>query len=57
MLAPGAEVFVIASNTADLRAIVAHAHEHGFDHEVFHHHDWRDGVLTYLFRFTRGARR
>ncbi|MBW0105009.1 methyltransferase domain-containing protein [Pseudonocardia sp. KRD291] len=56
VLAPGAEVYVIASNTADLREIVAHAVAHGFTSEVALRHDWDDGVLTYLFRFTAGAR-
>ncbi|RZQ59640.1 methyltransferase [Amycolatopsis suaedae] len=55
LLAPGGEVFVIASNTADLRAIVGHAVDHGFTPEVRLRHDWHDGVLTYLFRFHRGA--
>ncbi|NKY99568.1 methyltransferase [Nocardiopsis alborubida] len=51
LLAPGAEVFLIASNTADLRRIVGHAEATGFRGEVHHRHDWGDGVLTYLFRF------
>jgi release factor glutamine methyltransferase len=56
VLAPDGEVFVVASNTADLRAIVGHALDAGLRAEVRHVHDWRDGVLTYLFRFTSGAR-
>ncbi|OLT16951.1 methyltransferase [Pseudonocardia sp. CNS-139] len=55
LLAPGAEVFVIVSNTADLRAIVGHAVRQGFVPEVRMRHDWNDGVLTYLFRFQRGS--
>ncbi|WP_181009026.1 MULTISPECIES: methyltransferase [unclassified Streptomyces] len=51
--APGGEVFVIASNTADLRAIVGSALDHRFVPHVAHLHDWDDGVLTFLFRFTR----
>lgn len=53
VLAPGAEVFVIASNTADLPALVRDAAGHGFTAEVALRHDWGDGVLTHLFRLTR----
>ncbi|GAA2265335.1 hypothetical protein GCM10010145_42950 [Streptomyces ruber] len=56
LLAPDGEVRVIVSNTADLRAVVRHALDHGFHPEVEHLHDWRDGVLTFLFRFTLGGR-
>ncbi|TDQ54274.1 methyltransferase [Actinorugispora endophytica] len=56
LLAPGGQVFVIASNTADLRRIVESAVGHGFTPEVHHRHDWEDGVLTYLFRLRREAR-
>jgi release factor glutamine methyltransferase len=56
LLAPGAEVFLIASNTADLRRIVAHAEATGFRAGVHHRHDWGDGVLTYLFRFQEAGR-
>ncbi|WP_197359009.1 methyltransferase, partial [Streptomyces clavuligerus] len=56
LLAPDGEVFVVASNTADLRTIVEDALTAGFTPEVAHLHDWRDGVLTYLFRFTREGR-
>ncbi|MEV8393495.1 MULTISPECIES: class I SAM-dependent methyltransferase [unclassified Streptomyces] len=56
LLAEGGEVFVIVSNTADLRTIVQHALEQGFTPEIDHLHDWQDGVLTFLFRLTRGAR-
>ena len=55
LLAPGGEVYVIASNTADLPAIVGHAAGRGFAAEVAHRHDWHDGVITMLFRFTRAA--
>ncbi|WP_158892860.1 methyltransferase [Amycolatopsis anabasis] len=54
LLAPDGEVFVIVSNTADLRAIVEHALDHGFRPEVHYLHDWRDGVQTYLFRVRQG---
>lgn len=55
VLAPGAEVYLIASNTADLPTIAGHAVAHGFAPEIVLRHDWNDGVLTYLFRFTAGA--
>lgn len=54
ILAPGGEVFVVASTTADLRGIVGHALVHGFVPEVRDLHDWQDGVVTHLFRFVRG---
>ncbi|GAB3429369.1 class I SAM-dependent methyltransferase [Actinophytocola sediminis] len=54
LLAPGGEVVLIASNTADLRAIVGSAVDHGFVPQVRLRHDWQDGVLTYLFGFRRG---
>lgn len=53
LLAPGGEVFVIASNTADLREIVRHAERHGFVPEVHHLHEWHDEVRTYVFRLHR----
>lgn len=56
LLAPEGEVFLIASNTADLRRIVGHAEATDFRAEVHHRHDWGDGVVTYLFRFREGAR-
>ena len=58
VLAPDGEVFVIASNTADLPALVGSALRHGFDAGLALRHDWGDGVITHLFRFTRagGAR-
>lgn len=55
ILAPGGEVFVVASTTADLRGIVGHALEHGFVPEIRDLHDWQDGVVTHLFRFVREA--
>ncbi|GGS35847.1 methyltransferase [Actinokineospora fastidiosa] len=55
LLAPGGEVFVIVSNTADLPAIVGHAAARGFAAEVALRHDWHDGVITFLFRFTEAA--
>ncbi|WP_405821813.1 methyltransferase [Streptomyces sp. NBC_00838] len=56
LLADGGEVFLVVSNTADLRTIVGDALDLGFTAEIDHLHDWRDGVLTFLFRLTRGAR-
>ncbi|MCI0384610.1 methyltransferase [Streptomyces sp. CNQ085] len=56
LLAPGGEVFVIVSNTADLHTIIQHALDQGFTPEIDHLHDWQDGVLTFLFRLTRGGR-
>ncbi len=53
LLAPGGEVYFVASNTADLRQIIGHAEDRGFTADVHHLHDWDDGVLTYLFRLTR----
>lgn len=55
LLAPGGEVYFVASNTADLRQIIGHAAQCGFTAHVHHRHDWGDGVLTYLFRLTREA--
>jgi release factor glutamine methyltransferase len=57
LLAPGGEVYFVASNTADLRQIIGHAADRGFTAGVHHLHDWDDGVLTYLFRLTREAGR
>lgn len=56
LLADGGEVFLVVSNTADLRTIVGDALDQGFTAEIDHLHDWQDGVLTFLFRLTRGAR-
>jgi release factor glutamine methyltransferase len=53
LLAPGGEVFVVASNTADLRGIVRAALEHGLHPEVHHLHEWDDAVRTYVFRLCR----
>ncbi|WP_017610235.1 methyltransferase [Nocardiopsis xinjiangensis] len=56
LLAPGGQVHVVASNTADLPQIVDHAEENGLITEIHHSHDWGDGVQTLLFRFReRGA--
>ncbi|WP_020579973.1 ATP-binding cassette domain-containing protein [Actinopolymorpha alba] len=55
LLAPDGEVFLIVSNTADLRAIIRDALGQGFIPEINYLHDWQDGVLTFLFRLTRGG--
>ncbi|MGW3991242.1 methyltransferase [Streptomyces sp. NPDC004830] len=57
LLAPGGEIHVIASNTADLRALVQHALDHGLRPRIDHLHDWQDGVFTYLFRITHDTPR
>ncbi|QDQ11386.1 methyltransferase [Streptomyces spectabilis] len=56
LLAPDGVAYVIASNTADLRRIVQDAQDRGFTPRVDSVRDWRDGVLTFLFAFTRGGR-
>ena len=56
LLAPGAEVFVVASNTADLRGIARAAMAHGLRPEVHHLHEWDDAVRTYVFRLRQEAR-
>ena len=50
LLAPGGEVYLVVSNTADLRSIIRHAVKQGFFPEVHYAHDWHDGVVTYMFR-------
>ncbi|MDT6983513.1 methyltransferase [Streptomyces lusitanus] len=57
LLAPGGEIHVIASNTADLRALVQHALDHGLSPRIDHLHDWQDGVLTFLFRISHDTSR
>lgn len=55
LLAPGGVVYLIVSNTAPLRDIVALALAAGFDAEVRHVEDWPgDDVQTYLFALHRG---
>ncbi|WP_317494153.1 methyltransferase [Haloechinothrix sp. LS1_15] len=53
LLAPGGEVYLLASTTADLRGIIGSAIEHGFTPAINHQHDWGGGVVTYLFRLWR----
>ncbi|MQA12401.1 MAG: methyltransferase [Pseudonocardiaceae bacterium] len=54
LLAPGGEIFLIVSNTADLRGIIRHALERDFLPEIHYRHEWHDDVRTYLFRLQRG---
>lgn len=57
LLAPSGEIFLIASNTSDLRSIIAHAIATGFAPEILHIQTYAgDDVRTYLFRLTRGPR-
>ncbi|MBW0117147.1 methyltransferase [Pseudonocardia abyssalis] len=54
LLAPGGVVYLIVSNTAPLRDVVATALDAGFDAEVVHVEDWPgDDVQTYLFALCR----
>lgn len=54
LLAPGGVVYLILSNTAPLRDVVAMALELGFGAEVVHVEDWEgDNVQTYLFEMRR----
>ncbi|MGH3516574.1 MAG: methyltransferase [Haloechinothrix sp.] len=54
LLAPGGVVYLIVSNTAPLRDIVALGLDAGFDAEVVHVEDWPgDDVQTYLFGLRR----
>lgn len=51
LLSRGGEIFIVVSNTADMRRIVAGAEETGFTAHVHHRHDWGNGILSHLFRF------
>lgn len=54
LLAPSGEVFLLASNTSDLAAIVRHAAAAGFVPEIVHVRSRADIKLhSHLFRFTR----
>ncbi|WP_433559504.1 methyltransferase [Pseudonocardia xinjiangensis] len=58
LLAPGGVVYLIVSNTAPLREIVAIALDAGFGAEVVHVEDWPgDDVQTYLFALRRAGTR
>ncbi|MDO0939114.1 methyltransferase [Streptomyces sp. DG2A-72] len=54
LLADDGEVYLIVSNTADIRDIIKYAIESGFAPEVIHRQTWdTDNVQTYLFRMRR----
>jgi len=57
LLALGAVVYLVVSNTAALRDIVAFALDAGFDAEVVHVKDWPgDNAQTYLFALRHESR-
>lgn len=54
LLATEGDVFLVISNTAELRRIVGHAIRLGFSPEVVHTQTWDgENVRTYLFKFRR----
>lgn len=54
LLAPGGVVYLVLSNTAALRELVARVLGAGFDVRAVHVEDWgRDDVRTFLFALTR----
>ncbi|WP_020669473.1 methyltransferase [Amycolatopsis nigrescens] len=54
VLNPGGEIFLITSNTAELRQIVRYGMESGFGVEIVYVKKWPDDeVRTHLFRFSR----
>lgn len=53
LLSPDGEIFLVASNTADLRTIIGTAGEQGLRADIMHQHDWNDGVVTFVFRLQR----
>ncbi|MET7639989.1 methyltransferase [Streptomyces sp. NPDC005438] len=56
LLAEDGEVYLVVSNTSELRDIVAHAIESGFLPRVIHHQTWdTDDVQTFLFRLRRAV--
>lgn len=55
VLVPDGLVYLIASNTADLPAIVHAGTRHGFAAYLVTRHDWGTGVITHLFCFARAA--
>lgn len=55
LLSPGGRVYVALSNTADMHRIVRHAIGVGLQPAIEHRHDWHDGVVTHIFRFTPGG--
>jgi release factor glutamine methyltransferase len=58
LLTTDGDVFLVISNTAELRKVVGHALSLGFSPEVVHAQTWDgENVRTYLFRFQRSRRR
>ncbi|MGV9451630.1 methyltransferase [Streptomyces sp. NPDC003635] len=54
LLSPEGALYLIVSNTAELRRIVAHAIEAGFRPRVVHRQTWEgDNCQAYLFELTR----
>jgi len=53
LLTADGEIFLVISNTADLRTIIGNASEHRLRAEVVHRNDWDDGVVTFVFRLQR----
>ncbi|MEN8651755.1 methyltransferase [Streptomyces sp. 21So2-11] len=57
LLAPDGEIHLVASNTAELRTIVAYAVEAGFEPAVAHRQSWEgDNCRAFLFTFTLAPR-
>lgn len=56
LIAAGGEIFLVISNTAELRKIVGYALNSGFSPEIVHVQTWDgENVRTYLFRFQRSS--
>ncbi|MFE1776954.1 hypothetical protein [Streptomyces sp. NPDC059008] len=54
LLTDDGEIYLIVSNTAEMRDIIHHAIESGFTPEVIHRQTWdTDNVQTYLFKLRR----
>jgi release factor glutamine methyltransferase len=54
LLSADGEVYLIVSNTAEVRDIVKYAIERGFTPEVIHRQTWdTDNVQTYFFKMRR----
>ncbi|MGW6566278.1 methyltransferase [Streptomyces sp. NPDC054975] len=56
LLAPEGEIYLIVSNTAELKRIVGHGIEVGFRPEILHRQTWEgDNCQAYLFKLSRHA--
>ncbi|WP_433548663.1 methyltransferase [Streptomyces sp. CA-294286] len=54
LLAPDGAIYLVVSNTAELKRIVGHAVEAGFRPEVLHRQTWEgDNCQAYLFKLSR----